>query len=118
MLIVLLIQSCVAYQYTSVPLSDAYDKGNVMVISQEDKKYWFKKIDLIDSIYYGFYEKKTGDEWVDIAIPLSDDKVTVYLKDKKNSNWRTAVFIISSSSIVIGVGLIIWAVFAAPISYY
>ena len=52
----LVLQSCVAYQSTSVSINDAYNKGNVRVLTTTGEKIKFQNIELRDSTYYGVTE--------------------------------------------------------------
>ena len=52
----LLLQSCVAYQSTSVSINEAYNKGNVRVHTTSGEKLKFQNIELQDSTFYGMTE--------------------------------------------------------------
>ena len=53
LLVTILLQSCVAYQKTSVSLNEAANKGQVRVYNNMGERFVFAKINLRDSVYYG-----------------------------------------------------------------
>ena len=96
LLATILLQSCVVYQKTPVPLSESYDKGNVKVITKTDKKLQFNKIIQKDSLHYGFNRKKLKNdygefEWVEYREYIDESMIeSIYLKNGTKSGWATA----------------------------
>ncbi len=98
LLAVILLQSCVAYQKTSVSLDSAVDKGKVKVVKTSGNEFRFKNIYIKNNIYYG--DAKTQE----IRIDTTQIK-NIYLKDRKKSNKRTVLLALSP--------LIVYATYAA-----
>ena len=99
LLATILLQSCVAYQKTSVSLDSAVDKGKVKVVKTSGNEFRFKNIYIKNNIYYG--DAKTQE----IRIDTTQIK-NIYLKDRKKSNKRT-VLVALSPLIVYGAWLVI-----------
>lgn len=81
-------QSCVVYHDASVPISEAVDKGGVLLITNDGYRYEYKIIVKKDSIYYGYDSHPSA---IIDALPLRTqiDTTEIYsiqLKDKKKSN--------------------------------
>ncbi len=58
LILLMLLQSCVVYQKSSVSLSNAHNEGKVKVISQEGENYWFQKVYLKTAPTTGLSRKK------------------------------------------------------------
>ena len=95
LLVTILLQSCVAYQKTSVSLNEAHDsKGMVKVTDTRGESFVFNYIELRDSIYYG-----TNKE---VTIRLETSQITgIYLKDNNKSKTQTVIFWISFSVLLV-----------------
>ena len=84
LLATILLQSCVAYQKTSVSLNEATNKGKVKLIDANGRVYAALNIEMQDSIYYGFIAKE--------KIVISEASLSeIYLQDKKKSAWMTVL---------------------------
>ena len=98
----ILLQSCSVYQKTSVSLNDAQNRGIVKVIPNYGQKVYFKKIELRDSVYYGYAMKdKNG------ITPLYQAQISsIFIKDVKKSKQLKIIMAIAVS--LVFVGLIVW----------
>ena len=85
-LVNILLQNCVVYQKTSVPIDSAINKGKVKLISTDGRKIHFQKIEKEDSLYYGTL--KSG-KW---PIPVAEVE-SIYMIDKKGSNILTWIIV-------------------------
>lgn len=102
----LLFQSCVAYQKTSVSLNEAHDRGKVKVSTFIGEDIKCKNINMQDDIYYGLSGKN--------EIKLSPDQIkAIYLKDIKKSKTQTIILI--SPIIILGVGKIMHLALGSPL---
>lgn len=94
LLATILLQSCVAYQKTSVSLEQAHNKGNVKMVDMNGHKHRIKNIEMKDSIYYAFIDEK--------RIRLHETQISsIYLQDKKKSNTQTTFFWVTFSAILL-----------------
>ena len=106
LLAVILMQSCVAYNRTSVPISEAYNKGRVHITTTQGDNVNFRNIELKDNIYYGVNNKQ--------LTRLDDGQIlAIHLQDLKKSKNQT--FALISSVVLVGalVALFFVAVIAA-----
>ena len=88
LLATILLQSCIAFQKTSVSLNEAQDKGRVRVSYTNRRDASFANIILKDSIYYGIPVPKHISEK-----PLEPDQISgIYLKDIKKSKEQSILF--------------------------
>jgi hypothetical protein len=90
LLVLGLSQSCMVYQKVPITLEEAYDKGNVQVVTNAGKAYEFRKIIIEDDIYYGVNRKS---EISNIAL---DSKYisSIFLADKQKTILATTLLII------------------------
>lgn len=88
LLAVILLQSCVVYQDTSVSVNDAQNQGATKVLTTYGTEMVFNNMYIKDSIYYGVYQSQ------EIRIDTTQIK-NIYLRDKKKSNKRTVLAILS-----------------------
>ena len=96
LLATILLQSCVAYQKTSVSLNEATNKGKVKLIDANGRVYAALNIEMQDSIYYALIKKN--------KIALVESQYSgIYLEDKKKSKTQTVIFW-ASFVIVVGFG--------------
>ena len=102
LLATILLQSCVAFHKTSIPLNDAQNQGMVKVTTTYGKQMEFTNLYIKDSIYYGV--TKTMDLRLDESQILE-----VYLKNKTKSTVQTVfailVPVVIFSMIILAVGL-------------
>jgi len=84
LLATILLQSCVAYQKTSVSLEEAANKGNVKLIGTDGNVYEMRNIEMQDSIYYGFIGKEK-------TLIAEASLAEIYLQDKKKSTRWTVL---------------------------
>ena len=92
LLVNILLQSCVVYQKTSVPLESAVEKGKVKLITTTGNKLNFRKIEKVDSIYYGTLNS------IKYHIP-PDEVEAIYLIDKKKSKKISLIIV---STVIVG----------------
>lgn len=82
LLATLVLQSCVAYQSTSVSVNEAYNKGNVRVHTTSGEKIKFQNIELMDTTYYGVTENN--------KVKLDPTKISAvfleYIRTTNNEN--------------------------------
>ena len=102
----LLLQTCVVYQKTPVAISEAHDRGKVMVITNADEKLMFKKIIQKDSIYYGLTTKRGGDITQQLNV---DEVMAIYLKDQNRSNRATIIVTVLITMSLTTLGLLLLA---------
>lgn len=95
----ILFQGCVVYQDTSVSMNDVQNQGRMKVLTTYGDKMVFNNMYIKDSIYYGVYQSQ------EIRLDTTQIK-NIYLRDKKKSNKRTALAILSPL-IVYGAWLVI-----------
>ena len=109
LLAVILLQSCVIYQKTQVPIDQAINVGRVKVINESGMEYKFHNIELEEGIYKGLLKHES----INLFNP---DTLELYLKNKSASNWLT-VSILIPAAIVVSVGLVFlfWAIIGPPI---
>ena len=101
LLLLILSQSCVVYQKSSVSVDDAVNKGKVMVVNNEGKKIYLKNIIYEDGAYYGIWDNNQ-------MVPMdSTDSIDFYLKDIKASQNRTGLAIVGFIIIFFGIGILI-----------
>ena len=108
LLATILLQSCVAYQDTSVSVNDAQNQGKVKVATTYGKQIIFKNMHRKDSIYYGLYGSQ------EIRVDTTQIK-NVYLKDKKKSNRRTVFLVVGVPLTIILGTFLFWAIVGPPI---
>ena len=96
LLATILLQSCVAYQKTSVSLNEAYNRGRVRVLTQYDKKFDVKNIIYEEGEFYAIKLKDGGKIRIDTA---SSSSLKFYLKDYKKSKHHTRLLV---TGIVLG----------------
>ena len=104
LLAIMLLQSCVAYQKTSVSINEACERGSVKVTNSSGKSTRFTNIVLKDSIYYG-----TNSSNRFIEEPLYPINIRgIFLKDLKKSKEQSIVFgvVLGVPILIIGVTLI------------
>ena len=102
LLATILIQSCVAYQKTSISLNEAYDRGKVEVINNSGKKTHFTNIILKDNNYYGINSANRFVEESLNSINIS----AIYLQDKKATKQNTIIGV-SITALIVAL-FIIW----------
>lgn len=102
LIFVLLFQSCVAYHKTPVSIEDAVTSNNkVLVITNNDTKLKFKKIQQIDGKYYGISEDE--DRKI-IKTPLNESNIkTIRVLDKSASTWGTIGIVAGSLLVIVGI---------------
>ena len=83
-LVNILLQSCVVYQNTSVPINQAVDLGKAKLITTTGNELLIKNIEKVDSTYYGDLGTYT------ISIPPGEVEA-IYLYDKKITNKRQLI---------------------------
>ena len=82
LLATILLHSCVAYKNVSVPINEAYEKGNARVVSKLGTKFNFKNIILEDETYLGIKGKN--------RIKIDTAQISaIYLKDISKSKRNT-----------------------------
>lgn len=91
--LLIVFQSCVVYKKVPVPLSEACNRGKVLIIDGQNKKTRSKKIDAINGKYYATYKVREGSKdgnyhWVEQKVQIEDDKVQVYLNKNESINSR------------------------------
>ena len=95
LLLVIICQSCSLYHKTSVSINEAYETGDVKVISTDGGKKEYDNIIIKDSVYYGIIGEN--------ELRLDPDQISsIYLKNYKKSN-----FYVISLTIVIAL-LALW----------
>ncbi len=105
-ILLMLFQSCVAYQSTATTLSSAVDTGPVKLVDNKGRIYKFKNVGLKDGTYLGTGNVYSDLEYVTrldggLSILDSANFNQVYLKDVDRSQMR---------SIWLGVGITSFAV--------
>ncbi len=119
LILLMLIQSCVAYQTTPTTLNTAVNNGPVKLIDNEGRVYKFKNVDSKDGAYFG-----TGGVYSNLKFVMTPDGAIstldsanfsmVYLKDVKKSKTQSVWM-----GIVIAAPVIFIIVIAiALLSYY
>ena len=83
--LLILSQSCVVYQKTSVPLSEAHNQGRVKVTNTVGMNFDFLNIELRDGVYYGLHKKS-------ITRLYSAQISSIYLQDKQKSKTQSIAF--------------------------
>lgn len=94
LLATILLQSCVAYQKTSVSLEQAYNKGKVKLVDMHGNKHTIQNIEMKDSIYYAFIKEKR-------TILYESQISSIYLVDKKKSKTQTIIFSVTFYAILL-----------------
>lgn len=102
LIFVFLLQSCAAYHKTPVTMEDAVtSKNKVLVITNNDTKLKFKKIELIDGKYYGIIEDE--DRKI-IKTPLNESSIkAIRVLDKSASTWGTIGIVTGSLLVIVGI---------------
>lgn len=106
LILLMLFQSCIAYQATPTTLNSAVDKGPVKLVDNEGRIYKFKNVGLKDGIYLGTGNVYSNLEYVTrldggLSILDSANFNQVYLKDVDRSQMK---------SIGLGIGITAFAV--------
>ena len=102
LLTIFLLQSCVVYQKTPVPIEQAYDKGKIKVVNTLGSEFVFKSMALEGETYIGIDGK---DRIIIDATQVS----AIYLKDIKKSKMWTILLAISPAIVFVVYGAIFWA---------
>ena len=97
LLATILLQSCVVYQKTTVPINQAVNHGKAKLISTTGNIILIKNIEKVDSTYYGDLGTYK------LRIP-PDDVEAIYLKDKKKSRM---ISLIIFSTVIVGLAVYI-----------
>lgn len=104
LIIVLIFQSCVAYQKTMVRMEEAENMGRSKAITVHGTKVVLKNIEYIDGAYYGenFKKQKTLLDSAQIS--------AIYLKDVKKSKRQSLAIIgvIATPILFIGIQYLIF----------
>lgn len=105
-LVSLVFQSCAVYQ-KNISLSEAEGKGRVEIISTQDRKLDFVRVNRYEDSYYGIRNKKD-------SIQLNPSQISaVYIKPKvyrawirleNNAQYNGVLYSVTDSSIVIAKG--------------
>ena len=82
----MLLQSCVAYQKTSVSLNEATNRGKVKIVDTHGSAYHLQNVEMKDSIYYASIKGKQ-------TILYEAQIASIYLHDKKKSTWITIIVV-------------------------
>ena len=105
LLATILLQSCVAYQKTSVSLNEAQNQGKIKVATTYGTLMEFKNIYQKDSIYYGV----AGTQ----EIRLDTTQVSaVYLQDIQESKKQTRIVWVS-----VGIGTLLFVITMVVLAY-
>ena len=109
LLVIMLLQSCVAYQKTSVSLNEATDRGRVLLIDTHGSAYHLQNIEMEDSIHYGMIAKEK-------TIIYEAQFSSIYLQDKKKSKTQKIIVLVSLGALlgVMGVAVIFGFINALP----
>ena len=107
LLVTILLQSCVAYQNTSMSIDEAQNKGPVRVTSTQGDNIKFRNIQAKDGAYYGVNGNRITQ--IDPAQIIS-----IHLKDFKKSKTQTAI--LATFLTVSVLALVIVAVVAASVA--
>ena len=88
---IIMFQSCVGYQSTSISLEQAAkEQKRTKIRTSSNNKYYYEKIVLEEGQFYGI--KKLNKNMV--KIPLDTNEINdVYLQSKSKSSWMTIVAI-------------------------
>lgn len=99
LIMALILQSCAVYKKTPVTLNEAATAdGKVLVVKTDNTKLKFKKIEQIDSVYYGLIKTKGQIE----KIPLTEsDLKTIRLLDKTATTIGNVAIVVGSLGIVL-----------------
>ena len=97
-ILALLVQSCVAYQNTSVSMNQAVDQGRVKVVSKEGNKQRLQEIIKKEDQFYGVLNR-------DITIPIDSASIeAVYKYDRGKSTGQTLGLI---AGVTLGLGVLL-----------
>ena len=99
LLVTILLQSCVAYQKTSVSLNDAVNEGKVVVITTRAHHIKYNGIEYVEGIYYG------RDNYTSVALD-SIQISSIHLEDIKKSKTQK-IFLVIGVSVLMVIGIII-----------
>jgi hypothetical protein len=105
LLATILLQSCAAYQKTSVPIHQTVGRGEVKVKYNTGKEYKFKNIKLVDGEYYGVRSGFSSSEHlmkIDNTISsfyLKESVFRVWITLKDNTQIKGVLYEVSDSSI-------------------
>ena len=94
LLALFLLQSCVIYQKTSIPIDSAVAKGKVKLISTEGREIHFDKIEKKDSLFYGTVNS------IDWHIPVSEVE-SIYLANKKATTIVNLITVLGSVLLIV-----------------
>ena len=94
LLILIVTQSCVVYHKVPVSITEAHDKGKVLIIDSLKNKTKAENIEKVDDKYYIPYRvwKKGEDSknhWFEGKKQLNADNIKIYLRDRNKSIVRT-----------------------------
>ena len=108
LLATILFQGCVVYQKVPVSITEAHDKGKVLIIDSLKNKTKAEYIEKVDDNYYIPYRvRKKGEDgeyhWFEGKKQLNSDDIKIYLLDKNKSKTGTIVLVVLSPFIAIGV---------------
>ena len=119
LIFLLLTQSCVVYHNTSISISEAVDKGAVLVTDKDGQSHAYKNIFKKDNVYYGLDEINTSSILIDI-VPFRStlDTAEIYsiqLKDIKKSNKRQYI---GAAGFLVATGVLVLLTYYAFENYY
>jgi hypothetical protein len=107
--VIVLLQSCIVYQTSPTSLSDAQDKGKVKVVNSLEDEIQLDNIYVKDSLYYGVLDKS--------HFQLDSNQISrVYLLDSAATKKLNKKGIIITTSIVIGIPLLLLIVAVTQLS--
>ena len=99
--LLILCQSCVAYQKTSVSLNEAQNQGWVKVKNSYGNRFEFKNIYIEDSVYYGLHRP--------VDIRLDSGSISgIYLQDKKKSQLLLTFAVVTPIILVLVIAALPW----------
>ena len=110
LLATILLQSCVIYQSTPVPISESTNKGKVKIVRTNGEKVALKGMVYDNGTYWGLRKGYSKDHRYKID---PTQVAEVYIIDKRDSRTASVIF---SIAIVIVISLTIW--FTVPFSPY
>lgn len=103
--ILITLQSCVAYKTTNTTITEAAQSGKkALVVNNNNKRMPFKRIEKIDSLYYGI-KKAKGKE---VRVPLAMNEIKrIRLEDRAMSSLGSiGLIVLGMLAIIIPIKLI------------
>ena len=112
-ILILLIQSCTAYNKQSSSLEESYNKGPVKIIYSNRNWKKYDEIIFTNGVYYSINKKQAMDDlgnkvWFNLQTEIDPSNVgSILIKDKKKSKKLTVILVVTLVPVAVLIGMAI-----------